>query len=228
MSEVQLIEAVKTGNLSAVAALLTSRSDIHQQDEYGWTPLHWAAGKGDVAVVALLLQHGANVLQVGRDQRTPYMIALAAARLETAQLLRDAEDKAGLGHSQRQQQRRYCKAYYVKELRQFAGWTESQIPRQVHTGKSAAEDRAAQAFSDDDIVFIHHDLTVTQSMWHNENVIFAQITPAWEEFCTHVLHFKVPDDLDLIGKSDSRGSSTAFMRAFSSAKEAHIVDKTGG
>jgi hypothetical protein len=202
MNEGQLIEAVKTGNLSAVAALLASGSDVHQPDESGWAPLHWAAGKGDAAVVALLLQHGANVLQVGHDQRTPYMIALAAARIEAAQLLRDAEDKAGVDHGQRQQQRKYCKAYYVKELRQFAGWTESQIPRQAHAGQGAAEGRAAQGASngdDDDIVFIHHDLTVTQSMWHNEDVIFDQITPAWEEFCTHVLHFKVPDDLDLVG-----------------------------
>jgi len=199
MNEGQLIEAVKAGDLSAVAALLASGSDVHQQDEFGWAPLHWAAGKGDEAVVALLLQHGANVLQVGNDQRTPYMIALAAARIEAAQLLRDAEGKAGVDHSQRQQQRRYCKAYYVKELRQFSGWSESQITRQAHAEQRAVEDRAAQADTDDDIVFIHHDLTVTQSMWHNEDVIFDRITSAWEEFCTQVLHFKVPDDLDLVG-----------------------------
>jgi ankyrin repeat protein len=71
MGELPLIEAVKAGNLSAVATLLASGSEIHQQDEHGWASLHWAAGKGDAAVVGLLLQHGANALQVGRDQRTP-------------------------------------------------------------------------------------------------------------------------------------------------------------
>jgi hypothetical protein len=51
---------------------------------------------------------------------------------------------------------------------------------------------------EEEIVFIHQDLTVTESMWHNEKVIFSDITPNWQAFCTNTLNFKVPDDLDLI------------------------------
>jgi len=196
---VQLIEAVKAGNLATVEALLGAGADIHQQDEQGWTPLNWAAGKGDVALVQLLLKYGANVLHVGRDHRTPYMIALAAARIEAAKLLREAEDRAGGAQSQSRQPRQYCKAFYLKDLRQFPGWSESRINWQDAADNNAAEDRQAPGFSDHDVVFLHQDLTVTQSMWHNENVIFQQITPAWEAFCTTVLHFQVPDDLDLVG-----------------------------
>lgn len=199
MADVQLIEAVKAGNLATVEALLATGADVHQQDEQGWTPLNWAAGKGDVTLVQLLLQNGANVLHVGRDQRTPYMIALAAARIEVAKLLREAEDRAGGAQSQSRQPRQYCKAFYLKDLRQFPGWSESRINWQDPGGSNAAEDREAPGFSDHDVVFLHQDLTVTQSMWHNENVLFQQITPAWEEFCTTVLQFQVPDDLDLVG-----------------------------
>jgi ankyrin repeat protein len=190
MSDVRLIEAVKTGDLATVEALLVSGADIHQQDEQGWTPLNWAAGKGDVAIVESLLRHGADIFTVGRDQRTPYMIALAAARVEVARLLREAGGTAAGAKSQSQQPRKYCKAYYLKDLRQFSGWSESLV------AKNDGSDLA-----DHDVVFLHQDLTVTTSMWHNENVLFNQRTPAWEEFCMAVLQFKVPDDFDLIPKT---------------------------
>jgi hypothetical protein len=111
------------------------------------------------------------------------MIALAAARIEAAQLLRDAEARAGGAHHQRQQLRQYCKAYYLKDLRRFSGWSES---------------GDVDYIPDDDVVFLHQDLTVTVSMWHNENVLFTQKTPEWENFCVEVLQFQVPDDFDLI------------------------------
>jgi Ankyrin repeats (3 copies) len=190
MGDVQLIEAVKAGNLATVEALLAAGADIHQQDEQGWTPLNWAAGKGEVALVESLLKHGADVFTVGRDQRTPYMIALAAARVEVAKLLREAEAKAGGAKSQSQQPRKYCKAYYVKDLCQFSGWSESQ-----------AAEGDGQDLSDHDVVFLHQDLTVTKSMWHNENVLFNQRSLEWEDFCTAVLQFQVPDDFDLFPKA---------------------------
>ena len=55
-------------------------------------------------------------------------------------------------------------------------------------------------FSDDDIVYIHQDYTVTQSMWHDENVLFNEVTSDWKEFCKKELNFKVPSDFDLIPK----------------------------
>jgi len=41
-------------------------------------------------------------------------------------------------------------------------------------------------------VFLHQDLTVTSSMWHNEDVVFDNVTPEWQEFCHTVLNFRVP------------------------------------
>lgn len=197
MSELQLIEAVKAGEIATVKELIESGMNVNQQDEQGWTPLNWAAGKGDLAMVTLLVEKGADVFQVGRDQRTPYMIALAASHAEVVKFLRQAEDRVE-GGKPRDRERKYCKAYHLGDLRQFPAWSESKINWKEDNGDAGEKKSENQAFSDDDIVFLHQDNTVTRSMWHNENVIFNQVTLEWKQFCADTLNFKVPDDLDLI------------------------------
>jgi len=196
MSDMQLINAVKDIDLSAMRKLIESGTDINQQDEQGWTPLNWAAGKGDLGMVQLLVESGADMLKVGRDMRTPYMIALAAARVDVVKFLRDAE-LSQFGELKQKRERLYCKAYHLRDLRQFPDWKESKInwkEKKEHE-QTGAEDNG---FSDEDVVFLHHDLTVTYSMWQGENILYNQVTPEWEKFCTDVLEFKVPDDLDEI------------------------------
>ena len=205
MSDMHLINAVKAGDIATVKELIESGVDVDCQDEQGWTPLNWAAGKGDIEAVRLLVESGADVFKVGRDQRTPYMIALAAGRVNVVKFLQHAEDNY-VGEKIDRQQRPYCKAYDLKDLRQFPGWTEGKIDWKEKKDDGHKDDGESQdkELSDDDVVFIHHDLTVTQSMWHSENVIFNQVNREWEEFCAGVLNFKVPDDLDFITSADSQ------------------------
>src|SRR6266850_1878867 len=132
----QLIEAVKNGDLQALEMLLGSGANPNQQDAVGWTPLNWAAGKGDATMVGLLLAHDADVTLTGRDNRTPLMIARAARRNEVCALLADA-----------------------------------------------------------DIVYVHQDFTVTRSMWHGEDVLLNEVTPAWRAFCETTLGFEIPEDV---------------------------------
>jgi uncharacterized protein len=195
LTNTPLIEAVRNGQASRVKELIDSGADINQPGEQGWTPLNWAAGKSNLEIVTLLVQNGADVFKSGRDQRTPYMIALAAGHAEVVRFLRQAED-SGEDDKPERRPRTYCKAYHLKELRQFSDWTESRI-----NWKAAAEtdDKSCDAeFADDNIVFLHQDYIVTESIWPNENVIFNNLTPEWQDFCNAVLAFKVPDDLDLI------------------------------
>ena len=201
MSDLQLTEAVKAGNPTTAEALIESGADIHERSEQEWTPLNWAAGRGDVEMIKLLLEKGADVFEVGRDQRTPYQIALAAARVEAAKLLREAEAKVEPEQRKIYPERPYCKAYYLEELRRFPQWTESRINWKEKTDFDSDE-TDEKDFADSDVVFIHQDFTVTESMWHDENVIFNQVTPEWEAFCANMLQFKVPDDLDLIPKEN--------------------------
>ncbi|MFD0385167.1 hypothetical protein ACFQ2B_31805 [Streptomyces stramineus] len=48
------------------------------------------------------------------------------------------------------------------------------------------------------MLYLHHDLTVTRSLWHGEDVVFDAVTPEWERFCRETLAFAVPDDFDLM------------------------------
>ncbi|MBC8229638.1 ankyrin repeat domain-containing protein [bacterium] len=208
MSVAQLIEAVKKGNIDKVKELIEAGVDVNLHgDEQEWTPLNYAAGKGDLEIVNLLVERGgADVFKVVRDRRTPYKIALAACRVEVAKYLRDAEEKAGGDKekisSREGENRPYCKAYHLKNLRKFPNWFESKVNwKEKKDDKDGFEsENQDKGFSDDDVVFLHQDFTVTQSMWHNENIIFNQVTPEWKEFCINELKFKVPDDFDLIPK----------------------------
>jgi hypothetical protein len=208
MSELKLIEAVKAGNAESIKQLIESGEDVNQQDEQGWTPLNWASGRGDLATVKLLVESGADLFKVGRDQRTPYMIALAAGRVEVVKFLREAEEK-NRGDRPGYPERIYCKAYYLRDLRRFPGWSESRInwkSKENNVGDAKGE---GEQFSDESIVFLHQDFTVTQSMWHNENVLFNNVTPEWEQFCASELGFRVPDDIDLIVSVESSSSAQA-------------------
>jgi hypothetical protein len=198
MNSQGLIDAVKTGDLQTVESLLNDGADINQGDDQGWTPLNFAAGKGDLAVVRLLVESGADVFRVGRDNRTPYMIALAAGRVDVVKYLREVEDRTDPEKAKSfRPERKYCKAYYLRDLRSFAEWSESRINWKENKDQPKNAPTVTE-FTGESIVFIHQDYTVTESMWQNENVIFNQDTSEWRTFCTDTLSFKVPDDLDLI------------------------------
>jgi hypothetical protein len=207
VSEQALIEAVKAGDTQKADAVLGAGADINAPGtEQEWTALNYAAGKGDLAMVELLLRRGADVFRTGRDKRTPYQIAVAAGHAAVARALAAAEAAAG-GDTQRissrqSETRPYCKAYYLKDLRRFAGWAESRS-----NWKTDGENAPA-AFADDDIVFLHQDLTVTQSMFHNENVLMGKVTPEWRAFCHNELGFKVPDDFDLMPSKAAAAAPT--------------------
>lgn len=185
MSEIELFEAVKSGNREAVKERLTAGAALDQQDKQGWTVLNWAAAKGDVEMVELLLEHGADPLMVGRDLRTPQMIALAAGRAEVIKVLRRAEAQVK-GSEAVEPDRKYCSAYHLEELRRFAGWAENR-----NGGESPQP-------SGEEVVFLHQDYKVTKSIWPNEDVIFSDVTDQWKQFCSTELSFTVPDNLDLI------------------------------
>jgi uncharacterized protein len=199
MSDTQLIEAVKAENIVSVRELIDSGSDVNQQDEQGWTPLNWASGRGNLEIVKLLVEKGADVFKVGRDLRSPYLIALAAGHAEVVKFLRQAEDQVP-GEKPTRPERKYCKAYHLRDLRRFSGWAENRINWKAKKEYDAAKDsdNGETVFTDDSIVFVHQDHTVTESMWQNENVIFNDVTDDWRAFCAGDLSFRVPDDIDLI------------------------------
>ncbi|MBD9361556.1 ankyrin repeat domain-containing protein [Methylomonas fluvii] len=184
MNKPQLIEATEAGDIKRVQALIKNGEDLEQKDDYGWTALNWAAGRGDTEIVKLLLEAGANPINSGRDLRTPYQIALAAARVETATLLQKAEQESEIDSEK--PARPFCKAYPVNAFCEFPEW------------------QIKQSLSDDAVVYLHQDFSVTASMWPNENVVFDSDSDDWRDYCRNRLGFHVPTDLELAADYASR------------------------
>lgn len=191
MSQMEFIEAIRSGNRSSVEEMIKAGIDLTQQDKQGWTPLNWAAGSGHLEIVECLLENGADPLAVGRDLRTPQMIALAAGHAEIVKRLRRAEAGAN-GGAPETSDRKYCTAYHLGDLRRYSAWSSD-----------------VQDLSDDDVVFLHQDYTVTKSIWTGEDVVFDKVTDDWKEFCKNELRFAVPDNLDLIAKPAEAAAQTA-------------------
>lgn len=198
MSNLELIAAVRSNDFQTVEKLLRSNIDLNQPDDKGWTALSYAAGMGNLELVKALVEGGANVMQTTPEQRTAYAIALAAGRAEVAAYLREVED-ALTGEPTPRKPRTFCKAYYLMNLRKYPGWVENR--KNWKPGRD--NDADGKSLSDDSIVFLHQDYTVTLSMWHNEDVIFDVTTPEWIDFCARELGFSVPSDLELIASSST-------------------------
>lgn len=193
METAPVLEALKGGDHAAFARLLEGVDAVDQPDEHGWTLLSWAAGRGDVDAIRLLVEKGADVFQRGRDGRTPYLIALAAGRVEAAQALRAAEEDQGgdlQQTSSRQAERRvYCRAYPLAALREFPAWDEA---------AAGGEGDSAAPLAEGDVVFLHQDFTVTRSALPGQRMVFSSDAAGWRDFCRERLGFAVPSDFDLV------------------------------
>jgi len=124
-----LIEAIRAGHLSNAEELISAGADVNEPGGTRMDTVELASGKGDQEMATLLVDKGADVFKVGRDQRTPYMIALAAGHASVVKFLRQAEDLVE-GDKPNRPERKYCKAFVLKDLRQYPGWFEA-----ISTGK---------------------------------------------------------------------------------------------
>lgn len=87
--EVQIKNAVMDGNARKVGRLLRKDPRLigSVDPTMGWTPLHWAAQKGDMDVVKLLLSKGADVNAYHEKAGTPLHMAVYSGQAEVARLL---------------------------------------------------------------------------------------------------------------------------------------------
>jgi hypothetical protein len=190
--DVRVVDAVKSRDRELVSRLVREGCSVHQRAEQDWTPLCFAAGLGDQDMVALLVELGADVAVTGRDRRRPTAIARAAGHTAVAAFLAQRERERGLP----EEPKRYCKAYYLRELRGYPAWSEGHGNWVI--GNYWSSDLRAhfeKSLGDEDVVFLHQDLTVTASIWHGEHVLFDRVDDAWREYCTRALGFSIPEDL---------------------------------
>jgi len=83
-----LHEAVKEDDIFAVRCFLLRGADVNAKDEYGNTPLHFAAWHGHREVIEVLIDKGANVNSKAGNGLTPLELAVVAAQKDIPALLR--------------------------------------------------------------------------------------------------------------------------------------------
>lgn len=74
---------------------------------------------------------------------------------------------------------KYCKAYLLKQFRQFDRWNENkEINREL---------------TKDSVVYLQENYVVTDGIFKDENIIFDNVTDEWKEFCHKLLEFEIPN-----------------------------------
>ncbi len=97
--------------------------------------------------------------------------------------------------------RNYSKAYVLKDLRAFEGWTEN-----------ARE--GAEPLDDDSVVFVQDDLTVVDEKMlfedtiEDQDYIYNAGTDEWKTFCKETLEFEIPEDLRYAYEQDDAAGET--------------------
>nr|CCC93143.1 putative ankyrin repeat protein [Trypanosoma congolense IL3000] len=87
-----LHHAAFSGNIRVVELILSAQEkgqkiDIDALDADGWTPLHYAADRGFVAVVEKLVEEGANVNCRDQMRRTPLHLAAGRGQVDVVKRL---------------------------------------------------------------------------------------------------------------------------------------------
>jgi hypothetical protein len=88
---------------------------------------------------------------------------------------------------------RYCKAYPIEAFTKYARWP-ADVAAPVPT---EGEEEAA------DYYFLQENYTVTRGVFLDCDVIFAEDTPEWRQYCTDVLQFEIPSDIPDAVSADS-------------------------
>lgn len=81
------------GNLEGVEKLLAAGAQINRP---GWTALHYAAAKGRLEIIALLLEHAAYIDAESPNKTTPLMMAASSGNIGAVKLLLDEGADLGL------------------------------------------------------------------------------------------------------------------------------------
>lgn len=87
----------------------------------------------------------------------------------------------------------FCKAYSLAKLRQYSNWSEkSENTRKEFRGENGKQIEIPRELTENDYLYLHENLVVTDGIFEDQNIIFDNVTPEWEQFCKEVLKFEAP------------------------------------
>ena len=99
-SAARLVDAAKSGDVTAVRSLLRQRGDVNAPDAEGMTALHWAAHRNNLELVQLLLTGGANPNAANRYGVRPLHEAAILGNAAMAETLLKAGADANAAYGQ--------------------------------------------------------------------------------------------------------------------------------
>ena len=90
---------------------------------------------------------------------------------------------------------KYCKAYHLREMRKYSGWAENaENARKEKKEVEGKEIEEIRTLTDDSIVYLQKNYVVTDDVYKEENILFNEVTPKWEEYCIRELNFEIPNN----------------------------------
>lgn len=107
---------------------------------------------------------------------------------------------------------RYCKAYHARSFRAYPNWTENRDNlRKTKESVDGNEVEVPRELTDDDVLYLQENFTVTDGIFLDQNIVFDNVTPEWQEFCTETLRFELPEDVraDLETKDNGQDAAAA-------------------
>ena len=82
--ESPLMLAALRGDLALARALIARDADVNKT---GWTPLHYAASRGQIPMIDLLLEHHAYIDAESPNRTTPLMMAAGYGSVQSTRIL---------------------------------------------------------------------------------------------------------------------------------------------
>ena len=95
--ESPLMLAALRGDLAMARALIAKDADVNKT---GWAPLHYAASRGHVAMIDLLLEHHAYIDAESPNRTTPLMMAAGYGNVQATRALLQAGADATLQNAE--------------------------------------------------------------------------------------------------------------------------------
>lgn len=94
-----LTDAIKADNIDLVKTALAAKVDVNARNKDGYSPIMFAANKGNMAVLQMLLDRGAKVNVQEAEGYTPLMMAAWHSHLDALRLLLKKGAKQSLYHN---------------------------------------------------------------------------------------------------------------------------------